>query len=88
MRPGQNADLITDLDSWCRRCRAERTRPWRAESPDYLERHNAERRARYRAEHPLQTPTCVICGESFTGRPDALVCSERCRSRRKSKLRR
>jgi len=30
------------LDSWCRSCRAERTRQWRTENPEYLAEYNAK----------------------------------------------
>jgi hypothetical protein len=76
-------ELRSGLDSWCRRCRAERTRQWREENPEYLAEYNERRRVEYRAEHPLPTRPCVVCGQPFTKRGDALVCGERCRSRRK-----
>jgi predicted nucleic acid-binding Zn ribbon protein len=49
---------------------------------------NARRRADYRAEHPLPTRPCVVCGENFSGRPDALVCGPECRRQRKLEQRR
>jgi hypothetical protein len=55
---------------------------------DYLESYNAKRRAEYRSEHPLPTRPCVVCGQPFSGRPDALVCSEECRRQRKLEQRR
>ena len=45
---------------------------------------NAMRRARYRAANPLPERPCVVCGRLFTKRPDAVVCGERCRERRKA----
>jgi hypothetical protein len=60
---------------------------WRAKNPDYIARYNLERRREYRATHPLPTRPCVVCGEPFAGRPDALVYSEGCRRRRKSEQR-
>jgi hypothetical protein len=82
-RPNSNAS--NGVDSWCRSCHAKATREWRAKNPDYIARYNLERHREYRAAaHPLPTRPCVVCGEPFTGRPDALVCSEACRRRRKS----
>jgi hypothetical protein len=52
-------------------------------NPEHVERYNAERRAEYRAAHPLPTRPCVVCGKPFTRRPDALVCSKSCRRQRK-----
>jgi hypothetical protein len=72
------------LDSWCRSCRAERTRQWRAENPQYLAEYNAKRRAEYRAEHPVPIRACVVCGELHNRQPRALVCGERCRNERKA----
>ena len=83
-----NSNYTSGLDSWCRSCHAEAVREWRAKNPDYLEHYNAERRAEYRAEHPLPTRPCVVCDKPFTGRPDALVCSEGCRRQRKLEQRR
>src|SRR5262245_20337567 len=38
-RPNR-ANTWTGLDSWCRGCRNERTRQWRAENPDYIAAYN------------------------------------------------
>jgi hypothetical protein len=85
-RPNQN--LMTGLDSWCRRCHAAATREWRARNREYIESYNARRRAEYRAEHPRPTRPCVVCGRPFSGRPDALVCGPECRRQRKLEQRR
>jgi hypothetical protein len=69
--------------SRCRECAREATRDWRKRNREYELAYNAERRERYRAEHPLTEWHCVVCGEAFAGRADRLVCSERCRNRRK-----
>jgi hypothetical protein len=82
-RFGPNPELRSGYSSWCRRCHAEKTRQWREANPEYLAEYNARRRIEYREAHPLPTRACVVCGELFTKRADALVCSERCRNRRK-----
>ena len=69
--------------SRCRKCARKATRDWRKRNREHELAYNAERRARYRAEHPLVEKHCVVCGEAFQGRRDRLVCSERCRNRRK-----
>jgi hypothetical protein len=71
--------------SWCRDCHLAAMQDWRERNRDDF---NARRRAQYRAEHPLPTRPCVVCGEPFTGRRDALVCGERCRNRRRRELKR
>lgn len=81
-------EAFTPDRSACRRCHAAAMKNWRAENRDYVEQRNAQRRAEYRAESPLPTRPCAVCAEPFTGRPDAVVCGERCRSRRKVELRR
>jgi predicted nucleic acid-binding Zn ribbon protein len=75
-----NPRMYSGRGSRCRECAAEASRDWRRRNRDEI---NAERRARYRAEHPPVQWHCVVCGEAFEGRPDRLVCSERCRNRRK-----
>jgi hypothetical protein len=75
-----NRRMYLGRGSRCRECAREAVRDWRRRNRDEI---NAERRARYRAEHPLREWHCVVCGEAFEGRPDRLVCSERCRNRRK-----
>jgi predicted nucleic acid-binding Zn ribbon protein len=62
--------------SWCRVCHRAATREWRDRN---RERVNAERRAAYRAEHPRPEKRCVVCGETFVRKPDAIVCSAECR---------
>jgi hypothetical protein len=66
--------------SWCRQCARAATRDWRRRN---RERENAERRAAYREQHPLPERPCAVCGRVFAKRPDAIVCGERCRNRRK-----
>ena len=82
-----NPNYTSGLDSWCRSCHADAVREWRAKNPDYVERYNAERRAEYRAEHPLHERPCVVCGKPFGARPDALACSTECRRQRKNEQR-
>jgi hypothetical protein len=62
--------------SRCRECARAATRDWRERN---RERLNAERRTAYREAHPRPLRKCVECRRSFTGRPDALVCSPECR---------
>ena len=62
---------------------AEANRQWRVRNREYVERYNAARLSEYRAAHPLPTRPCLVCGEPFSGRPDALVCGEECRRLRK-----
>ena len=83
-----NPDLRHGIDSWCRECHKNAMREWRARNREYIDAYNAQRRAEYRAEHPLPTRPCVVCGESFTGRPNALVCGPECRRQRKIQQRR
>ena len=83
-----NANYSCGLDSWCRSCHADATRQWRANNQDYVESYNERRRAEYRAAHPLSERPCVVCGEPFSGRRNALVCGERCRRQRKLEQRR
>jgi len=80
---GPNPELRSGFKSSCRSCCAERTRQWREANPEYLADYNEKRRAEYRAEHPLPMRPCIVCGEPFSKRADALVCSERCRNQRK-----
>jgi hypothetical protein len=75
-----NRRMYSGRGSRCRECAREATRDWRNRNRDEI---NAERRERYRAEHPLVEWHCVVCGEAFQGRRDRLVCSEQCRNRRK-----
>jgi len=75
--------MRSGLNSWCKGCQLQRTREWRSRNRDYELSYNTERRAHYRAEHPLPEKRCVVCGDPFVRRPDALVCGERCRNRRK-----
>jgi hypothetical protein len=71
--------------SRCRECARAATRDWRERN---RERVNAERREAYRQAHPLRERACVVCGELFVGRSDALVCGEECRRKRKAAQRR
>jgi predicted nucleic acid-binding Zn ribbon protein len=84
----RNPRLRTGLCSWCKDCGVERTRRWRAEHPEAEQRYNAERRAAYREVHPPTEKQCVVCGASFVGRPDRIVCSVRCRQTRQLERRR
>ena len=82
-----NRKLRTGLQSWCRMCQTEATRQWRASNREYMENYNERRRREYRAAHPLPVRACVVCGKSFTKRPNALVCGEDCRRKRKMEQR-
>jgi hypothetical protein len=82
------AELRSGLDSWCRSCRCERVRQWRVANPAYLEEYNAKRRENYAAEHPRTSRPCIVCGRLHSRKPDALVCSERCRNERRKEQRR
>lgn len=75
-----NRRMHLGVSSHCRRCARAATKDWRDRN---RERINAERREEYRREHMLVSRPCAVCGRSFTKRPDALVCGERCRNRRK-----
>jgi hypothetical protein len=71
--------------SRCRGCHREATRDWWERNRDEI---NAARRKEYREKHPLPVRRCIVCGKSFNKRPNALVCGERCRNRRKYEQRR
>jgi hypothetical protein len=73
--------------SWCRACTRAATREWRAANPGYAEAYNERRRREYRSSHPLRERDCVVCGRPFTNRPDAIVCGDRCRRKRKAEQR-
>ena len=74
-----NHRMYLGRSSWCRECARAATREWRVRN---RERVNAERREAYRAEHPVVSKGCVVCGATFTGRPDRIVCSDGCRRAR------
>jgi hypothetical protein len=80
-----NRRMHLGVSSRCRECHREATRDWRRRNRDHV---NADRRAAYRAEYPLVERPCVRCGQSFAGRPDALVCGAECRRLRKLERRR
>jgi hypothetical protein len=80
-----NRRVKSGRSSWCLECARSATRRWRAENRDGL---NERRRAEYRAANPLPTRPCTVCGRPFSGRPDALVCSKKCRRLRKLEQRR
>jgi hypothetical protein len=75
-----NRRMYSGRGSRCRECARKATKDWRDRNRDQI---NAERRARYRAEHPLREWHCVVCGEAFQSRRQQLVCSKRCRELRK-----
>jgi hypothetical protein len=75
-----NRRMYSGRGSRCRECARKATKDWRDRNRDEI---NAERRARYRAEHPLSEWHCVVCGEAFQSRRQQLVCSKPCRNRRK-----
>jgi hypothetical protein len=80
-----NRRMHLGVSSRCRDCHREAVRDWRRRNRD---RVNAERRAAYRAAHLRVERPCVVCGRSFAGRPDALVCGGECRRLRKLEQRR
>jgi predicted nucleic acid-binding Zn ribbon protein len=57
-------------------------------NPLAVEAYNEQRRREYREAHPLPTRACVVCGQPFSKRPDALVCSDVCRNLQKGEERR
>jgi Uncharacterized protein containing a Zn-ribbon (DUF2116) len=71
----------------CRKCVSAAAREWREMHPDAVREYNEQRRREYREAHPLPTRPCVVCGESFSKRPDAILCSEACREERKRQQR-
>lgn len=77
---GPNKRMHLGRHSWCRECMRAATRDWRARN---RESENAARRAAYREAHPLPERACAVCGRLFVKRPNALVCSRRCRDRRR-----
>jgi hypothetical protein len=81
----RNPRIHLGVSSRCRNCHRAATKDWQDRN---RERVNAERRAEYRAEHPLPKRPCAVCGRTMQKRPDALVCGERCRNRRKREQRR
>ena len=81
------AELRSGLDSWCRCCRRERVPQWRASNPQQIADYNERQRAEYWAKHPRTSRPCVVCGKPHSRNPKALVCSERCRNRRKREQR-
>ena len=79
-----NRHMHLGRGSWCRDCVRRATEDWRQRN---RERVNAERRVAYREQHPLPERPCIVCGEPFGKRADALVCGERCRNQRKDEQR-
>jgi predicted nucleic acid-binding Zn ribbon protein len=75
--------MFRGISSHCRKCHRAATQDWRERNPEYLEQYNQRRRGEYAAEHPRPSRPCVVCGELHSRQPRALVCSERCRNRRK-----
>jgi hypothetical protein len=76
-----NRRMHLGVSSRCRECHRQATADWRRRNRDVV---NAARRAEYREAHPLPTRACVICGQLFSKRPDAVVCGEECRNSRKA----
>jgi predicted nucleic acid-binding Zn ribbon protein len=79
-----NRRMHLGVSSRCRECHRLATADWRRRNRDVV---NAARRAEYRREHPVPTRACIVCGELFAKRADALVCSERCRNTRRREQR-
>jgi hypothetical protein len=82
-----NRHMHLGVSSWCRPCHLEATREWRARNRAYEVEYNERRRREYRLEHPLRERTCVVCGRPLTKRPNALVCGDDCRRKRKMEQR-
>jgi hypothetical protein len=80
----KNKLMHNGLSSHCRTCHNAAVQDWRERNRDEI---NRARREAYRAERPLPTRPCIVCGEPFSKRTDALVCGERCRNRRKDEQR-
>jgi hypothetical protein len=76
----RNPRLKSGFDSWCRECKAEAAKRWRAGNPEYVDAYNLGRRV-----GPSRL-TCSECGVEFDGRRDRLVCSRACRDRRYRRL--
>jgi len=74
------------LGSYCRECRDEYRRAWRAANPERAEAYNAARRMP--ELRPAQV--CIECSIVFTPRrargPAPLTCSDECRRTRKARL--
>jgi hypothetical protein len=49
--------------------------------------YNERRRREYAEAHPRVERACVVCGRPHARKPDALVCSEACRTERKRQQR-
>ena len=64
-------------------CAREATRDWLSGTPHYEADYNARRGDAYREAHPLPLRPWVVCGRPMTKGPNALVCGEECRRRRK-----
>jgi hypothetical protein len=71
----------------CKKCVSAAARAWRELNPEAVAEYNERRRIEYRDAHPLPTRPCAVCGELFSKRPDALVCSPACREKRKEQRR-
>jgi predicted nucleic acid-binding Zn ribbon protein len=78
-----NPNTSTGLDSWCRSCHITADREWREKNSEYVQEYNERRRREYREQHPRRVRPCAVCGKPMSRAPQALVCGERCRSRRK-----
>lgn len=77
-----NPKLSCGLHSYCRRCRDEYRREWRAAHPEAIARYNAERRLGPRERD------CVDCNKSFTYRNAVVVRCPDCRREHKREQRR
>jgi hypothetical protein len=75
-----NPNISSGLHSWCRECCAARQRQWRAANPEKVAAQLKRERAK-----PVEL-VCSECGERFSGRPNRVVCSRRCRDRRYARL--
>ena len=47
---GKHKHTRDGLNSWCKQCSYERTRKWKAENPEWQQKYNKKRKARYRKD--------------------------------------
>jgi predicted nucleic acid-binding Zn ribbon protein len=80
-----NRRMHLGVSSRSKECHRAATKDWRDRN---RERVNEERRCAYREAHPVEVRPCVVCGEPMSRAPNVLVCSERCRARRRAEQRR
>jgi hypothetical protein len=71
---------------WCSEpCRVAK---YRADHPDYVERNREAEKLRVRVKVQPSPRACRMCGDVFSSvRPEATVCSKRCRNASQRHLR-